>query len=672
MNILDQEALDTLAKHIQKISADAQIKGVILATAKADFLAGVDLEMIGSLQDPVLAKEKSQWIKALFRKLECLPKPVVACLQGTALGGGIELALSCHCRLALASDRRVMGLPEVTLGLLPGAGGTQRLIRLIGLEAAMPLLVEGKKFSANEAKAFGFVQGTFADPAQMREAAISWIRTNPAACQPWDKKNFRWPAPDPLGAQAAQLFMVAPAMVNQKTWGNSPAALHILSCMYEGSRLDFERACIVESEYFAKCVVSVEAKNLMQCLWTDLQEIKKGGRRPKGIEKQEIKKVGVVGTGMMGAGIAYSVAAAGAKVVLLDVDLEKAKQGKAYSQQVSEKLVARGSMSPSMAQELLLRIDTTSHYESFADCDLVIEAVFEDRALKMGIYQRLEAILKSDAIVASNTSTLPISGLSASMSHPERFIGLHFFSPVERMQLVEIIAGRVSSPTTIARSFDFVQQIDKIPILVNDSRGFYTSRCFKTFVLEGLALLAEGQNPVLIEKASRLAGMPVGPLALTDELNHSLLVSIHEQTKKDLATEGHAAPSELGYEPLYKMIELGRSGRKSGAGFYDYQGDGTKRLWPGLRELFPRKPDMDVADMIDRLIWVQSLEALRCMQENVVLSSGDANIGSLFGWGFPAHRGGAIQFVQSLGKKTFLSRASELADRYGPRFLLES
>ncbi|WP_052452494.1 3-hydroxyacyl-CoA dehydrogenase NAD-binding domain-containing protein [Noviherbaspirillum autotrophicum] len=670
MNVLNDELTGPFAQAIAAIDADKSIKGIIITSGKKEFLAGADIDKLYQITEPQQAFNLAQEFKSMLRRLERCGRPVVAALNGTALGGGLELALACHHRIALNNPKAKFGLPEVKLGLLPGGGGTQRLARLIGIQPALPLLLEGKELRAEQAKQQGILHELATDRDEMMAKAKAWCLANPQAVQPWDDKKFRWPGGDSKSPANAQLWSIAPSMASAKTFGNYPAATNIMSCVFEGGIVDFDTACEVESRYFANGALSQEAKNMIGTMWFQLNAINKGKSRPQGVPKSTVNKVGILGAGMMGAGIAYVSAKAGIDVVLLDVNVEHAEKGKAYSAGLLDKAIKRGRETTEGKQALLARIATTANVEDLAGCDLVIEAVFEDRQIKADMTKKTEAVLAADAVFASNTSTLPITGLAQASVRPANFIGLHFFSPVDKMPLVEIIVGEKTSQETLARGFDYVQQIRKTPIVVNDARGFYTSRVFGTYVMEGLKLLMDGQHPRAIEMAGLQAGMPVGPLALHDEVSLSLSWHIMEQTRKDFEAEGKPLVAHPAAAGLRKMVcELDRPGKKTGKGFYDYPQGQPKQLWAGLRDAFPlAERQLPQKDLIERLMFVQANEAAKCFEEHVVLTVADANIGSIFGWGFAPFQGGALQYINAYGVDHFVRRAKDLAERFGEYF----
>ena len=669
-NVINDVLLNALKNVSEKLFSDDNLAGIIITSKKKDFLAGADIDKLFQATDP---KELMEWIenyKAILRKLETMDKPLVAAINGSALGGGYEITLTCHYRVAVNNPKIKIGLPEAKLGVLPGGGGTQRLPRMIGIQNALPLLLEGKEFNPERALNQGLIDELADDVPDMMEKAKKWILTHPESKQPWDQPNFKWPGGDNHDPIISQLWAVAPSMMNQKTRGNYPAAQNILSCVYEGGWIDFDTACRVESRYFVNTATGKIAKNMINAFWYQLNAINKGKSRPEGFEKRRVKKVGILGAGMMGSGIAYVAADVGVEVVLKDLSKEIAEKGKQYSAKLLEKQVSKGRNTPEKKAEVLNRILTTEKSDDLKGCDLIIEAVFEDRELKAEVTKEAEAQIVETAFFASNTSTLPITGLAEKSARPHNFIGLHFFSPVDRMPLVEIIVGKKTSKETLARAFDFIQQIKKTPIVVNDSRGFYTSRVFATYPMEGIALLKEGQHPRAIESAGLQAGMPVGPLALMDEISISLSLHIIEQTKKDFAEDGREYVAHPGNEVVIKMVrEFNRSGKKDKKGFYEYPQEGKKYLWPELQRHFPPAvQELSQKEMMTRMMFIQAIEAARCFEENVVTSVADANIGSIFGWGFAPFKGGALQFINDYGVNDFVGKAEELAVKYGPRF----
>jgi len=670
MNVIGDGFTESFAAMTDSFINDESVKGLILTSGKETFVVGADIDQLATIKTAEQAFELAEDLKGSLRKLETSGKPVVAALTGTALGGGLELALACHYRIAIDAPKMKLGLPEVKLGLLPGGGGTQRLPRLVGIQAALELMTQGKELRPANAKDMGLIDAIATDKVDMLKQAKEWIKANPSAQQPWDKKGFKIPGGDSKHPQVVPVFSVAPAMANQKSHGNYPAITHIMSCVFEGCLVDIDTGLEIESRYFAACVLSVESKNMINTLWTQLNNIKKNQSRPQGFERTQSKKVGILGAGMMGAGIAYVTAKACIDVVLLDTEIAGAEKGKAYSAKILDKAISRQRATLEQKQALLDRIKPTVSYDDLADCDLIIEAVFENRDIKAKCTQHSEAVIAKTAVFASNTSTLPITGLAKASTRPNQFIGLHFFSPVDKMPLVEIIMGEQTDDATLAKAFDYVLQIGKTPIVVNDSRGFYTSRVFGTYVSEGIAMLGEGVHPRRIEVAGTKAGMPMPPLALQDEVSLSLALHVSEQQQLDMAAEGKSTPVRPSYEILKTLVkEYNRAGKKSGKGFYEYSDNGDKYLWPELMKLYPPKTEQPPQqDLVDRLMFIQVNESAKCYEENVVRSVADANIGSIFGWGFAPHQGGTLQFINAMGIDAFIARSRELAATYGERF----
>ncbi|TAK46080.1 MAG: 3-hydroxyacyl-CoA dehydrogenase [Betaproteobacteria bacterium] len=643
------------------------IAGVIITSAKSTFFAGAELKELvkATPQDGPKVFEEVERLKKSLRALEKLGKPVIAAINGSALGGGWEIALAAHCRIVLDDPRIQLGCPEVTIGLIPGGGACVKMTRLLGLQGAFPYLVEGRLLRPREAADLKLIQGLAANRDDLMRMAREWIRANPAPIQPWDDEKYRMPGGAPSSPQVSQMLAIAPAMLVEKTRGLYPAPEAIMSAMVEGTYVDFDTAMRIESRYFARIATGAVAKNMISAFFFNLNAIKSGASRPKDVPRWKAAKVGILGAGMMGGGIAWASASRGIPCVLKDVSQEKADAGKAYS----EKLLAKRKR-PDGA-EILGRIQPTARAEDLRGCDLIIEAVFEKRDLKAQVTKEAEPMLAPDGIFASNTSTLPITGLAQASAKPANFIGLHFFSPVDKMKLVEIIKGAQTSPETLARAYDYVLQINKTPIVVNDSRGFYTSRTFGTFVQEGCAMLAEGIPAAVIENAARFAGMPVGPLAVIDETSMSLSVHVMEQTIADLKAEGKPLPPpHPGQDVIVRMVkEFKRPGRAAGGGFYDYPKEGRKTLWPELARIFG-KPAVayDFEELKERILYRQAIETARCLEEGVLTTAHDGNIGSIFGIGFPAWTGGALQYVNFIGAAKFVQRADALARTYGARF----
>ncbi|MBV4550974.1 enoyl-CoA hydratase/isomerase family protein [Pseudomonas sp. SWRI102] len=670
MNAMYREAMAICVARL--IAEKDSIAGVIVTSAKKTFFAGGDLNELVKVgkHEAQAFYETVLGLKAQLRALETFGKPVVAAINGAALGGGWEICLACHHRVALDHPSVQIGLPEVTLGLLPGGGGVVRMVRLLGLEKALPYLLEGKRVGPQQAQQVGLIDELAADRDELLAKSRAWILANPSAAQPWDGKGYRMPGGTPADPAVAQMLAIAPSILRSKTQGCLPAPEKILCAAVEGAQVGFDAAHLIETRYFTELVTGQVAKNLIGTFWFQLNEIKAGGSRPQGFTPFRTNKIGVLGAGMMGAGIAHVSAMAGIDVVLKDIDLAAAQKGKARSAALLDKKVARGQLTDGQRDATLARIHPTDSDADLAGCDLIIEAVFEDRSLKTSVSAAAQAVAGPDAVIASNTSTLPISGLAMAVPDPSKFIGLHFFSPVEKMPLVEIIKGARTSDETLARGFDFVLQIDKTPIVVNDSRGFFTSRVFGTFINEGIAMLGEGVSASMIETEARKAGMPVGPLAVSDEVSLSLMSHIRTQTAKDLQAEGKAPTEHPAFAVIDWLLETDkRAGKAAGAGFYEYPAQGQKYLWPGLKNRF-EKPDRQIPpqDIRERLLFIQALETVRCVEEGVVTSTADANVGSVFGIGFAAWTGGALQFINQYGVQAFVARAQYLADQYGERF----
>ncbi|AGZ28449.1 3-hydroxyacyl-CoA dehydrogenase NAD-binding domain-containing protein [Burkholderia pseudomallei] len=667
-NVLNGESCEAFFAAAARALQDAAVKGMLVTSAKPDFIAGGDLEWLQASDSAETLFARTCELHRALRALETGGKPVAIAMPGSALGGGLEIALAGHYRVAADNPKARFGLPEVTLGLLPGGGGTQRLPRLVGVQASLPLLLEGKRLKAADALAAGILHAVVPAGEEIA-AARAWLldASRRTATQPWDAKGFRIPGGALTHPSVQQVFMAANALARQKTYGNYPAVANILSCVYEGLLTDLDTGLKTEARYFVKAVLSPEAKAMIRTLFFGMNEANKLAARPAGVPTQRYRKVGVLGAGMMGAGIAYVSAKAGLDVVLIDTGEEAAARGKDYSRKLVDKQVQRGRLAREKADALLAKIVPTTDFARLDGAQLVIEAVFEDRAIKADVTRRSEAVLAPDALFASNTSTLPITGLAQASARPANFIGLHFFSPVDKMPLVEVIVGRDTSEATLARALDYVKTIGMTPIVVNDSRGFYTSRVFSTYVLEGLAMLAEGVAPALIENAGLLAGMPVGPLALTDEVSSELIHKITRQTRADLGDAYVARPGE---DVAARMVELGRLGRKARLGYYDYPASGGKKaLWPGLAQEFPLAAEQpDVAALIERLVTVQAVETARCLEERVLTTARDADVGAILGWGFPAFRGGPASYIHGVGVDAFVATCDRLAARHGARF----
>ncbi len=688
-NTMNARFIDDFSATVDRIEAEKEsIKGVVLTSAKKSFFGGGDLKSMikaGPDQADELF-ERSMSIKGRMRALETCGVPVVAAQNGAAPGGGLEHArASTHRDNADARGAKV-GLPEVTLGLLPGGGGIVRTVRMFGLAQAVPnILMSGRSFAPDKALKAGLVDEVV-EPEKLLDAAKAWIKTDPEASQPWDRKGWTLPGGTISDPALAGVLPSFPANMRKQTKGApSPAPRAIMAAAVEGSQVDFATAEKIEARYFVSLVTGPIAKNMIQAFFFDMQHCSSGGARPKAADGSEIPrtqftKVGVLGAGMMGAGIAYVCAKAGIEVVLKDVEQASADKGKAYSESIEAKALERGRTTQEKSDALLARITPTTDPQALAGCDLVIEAVFESPELKKKVFQEIEDIVAPDALLGSNTSTLPITDLATGVKRPEDFIGLHFFSPVDKMQLVEIIKGDKTTPETLAKAIDLTLAIRKIPIVVNDSRGFYTSRVIGTFVNEAIGMLAEGIEPATIEQAGRIAGYPAAPLQLSDELNLNLMVKIRQATRDAAEAAGEEFVPDAVDQVILKMVEeLERSGRAAGAGFYEYADGKRAGLWSGLREAFNTSPDNapPLQDLIDRMIFAEVLETQKCVDEGVIVDDADANIGSIIGIGFPAWTGGTRQYAKNYsepgakvatGYKGFVARAEELAAKYGERF----
>ena len=671
MNVLTPGFRRDLAELVEKVATDPAVKGAVLGSAKSSFMAGADIkDMSGAFERGLTASEAARFsgqLNTLLRRLETCGKPFAAAVNGVALGGGFEVALACHYRVIADDPKAGVGFPEVKIGLLPGAGGTQRTPRMIGIPEALRLISEGRQLGPQDALKKGLVNEV-APAGEILERARQWVLKGGKGVQPWDVKGFKVPGgAGMLSPAAAQTFMVGTALAAKMTNRNYPAPAAILSAVYEGTQLPMDAALAIESKYFGQLLSGPVARNLMRTMFINKGQADKLVRRPAGPPKSQVRRLGILGAGMMGAGIAHVSALAGIDVVLLDSTQELADKGKDYSRQLLAKDVGRGKKTQEAADAVLARIKATTSYEDLAGCDLVIEAVFEKREIKADVTAKAEAVIPKNAVFASNTSTLPITGLAQASKRPAQFIGIHFFSPVEKMPLVEIIVGKKTSDDTLARALDYVAQLRKTPIVVNDSRGFYTSRCFGTFVNEGIAMLAEGVSPALIENGAKLAGMPVGPLAVSDEVSIDLSWKVMRQTEADL---GRRYQKPVSYDVVQKFVEeLKRPGRRFGAGFYEYPKDGKKHLWPGLAEVFPPAAVQPTLEEVkERFLCIQALETARCMEECVLTTAAEADLGSILGWGFPAWTGGTLSYVDMLGVREFVARCERLAKRHGKRF----
>jgi len=680
MNVLSGASMKDLGAIVEEVTKNDDIKGVVLTSAKKAFGAGADLGEMGSSAGSGTGKlTREQKLKQqydrhmgfthLLRTMETGGKPWAAAINGLAMGGCFEVTLACHYRVAVDDDSIQLALPEAKVGLLPGGGGTQRLPRLIGAADALPLLLQGKSVRPRKAAEMGIVHK--AVPAkQLIAEAKRWIKEEGDAEQPWDKKGFKVPGGSPYDKGNGTTFVVGNALLKKTTYGNYPAQINIMKCVYEGTQVPIDAGLRIEARYFIDLLNRPESKNMIRSLFLSNQELQKGARRPAGIERKKVQKLGMLGAGMMGAGIAYVSAKVGMEVVLIDADQAGADKGKAYSEDLLDKAIAKGRETEEGKAALLERITATTDYDQLKGCDLVIEAVFEDRGVKAEVTKKAEAVIAPGAIYGSNTSTLPITGLAKASERPGNFIGIHFFSPVDRMPLVEIILGKETSDEALALAIDYVAQIKKTPIVVNDSRGFYTSRCFGTYVSEGVEMLASGIAPAIVDNVGRMTGMPRGPLELSDDVALDLAHRVRTQTKKDLGDKY----LETAADPLMEamVVDRGRLGRKNGKGFYDYPAEGKKRLWPGLYDLVDIKVTSTTPEMVEglkkRLLYRQAIEAARCFEEQVVTDVRDADVGSIMGWGFAPYTGGPLSLIDTVGAKAFVEACDTFADELGDRF----
>ncbi|MGE5367498.1 MAG: 3-hydroxyacyl-CoA dehydrogenase NAD-binding domain-containing protein [Betaproteobacteria bacterium] len=682
MNVIDAKVMDELSAIIEQTTADAAVKGVVITSGKDAFCAGADLTMLEGLsrafaelaasqgEEAAMMRffEESRRWSVLCRRIETCGKPWVAALNGTALGGGFELALACHCRIAADNPRMRVGQPEVKVGLIPGAGGTQRIARMMPPSDALQFLLKGDQVQLARAKAMKLID-TVVPKADLIKTAKEWIKAGGSAKAPWDVDGFKLPGGPVYSKAGIMVFTPANAIYRRETYDNYPAARAILQVVYEGLQLPMDQALRVESRWFAKILRSPEAAAMIRTLFVSMQELNKGARRPANVPVKQLQRIGVIGAGFMGGAIAYVSALAGLNVVLIDRDPETAEKGKAHSHKLVTDQINRGRATTADRDALLARITATADFVALKDCDLVIEAVFEDRKIKEEVISRTQNVLGEEAIFGSNTSTLPITSLAAAFKDRARFIGIHFFSPVERMMLVEIIMGKETGDAALAMALDFARTIRKTPIVVNDSRGFYASRVVGTYLREGHLMLTEGVPPALIENVARMAGMPVGPLSLTDEVAVDLAWKILKATEADL---GAAVVDPKQKALLAEMVEKrSRFGRKNGKGFYDYPQNAPKRLWPGLADLQPNRlnvDDIDVAMLKRRLLGIQALESARCIEDRVVTDVREGDVGSILGFGFAPFTGGTISYIDGMGVKNFVQMCNDLAKAYGERF----
>ena len=682
MNVITTAVIEELGAVVDKVTADAAIKGVVVTSGKDAFCGGADLAMLegmgavfanlvrtkGEEAAAAFIFEESRKLSLVYRRIETSGKPWVCALNGTAMGGGFEFALACHYRVASDNPKTRLGLPEIKIGLFPGAGGTQRVARMLQPADALQFLLKGDQLKTDRAKAMKLIDAVVPQ-ADLIKAAKDWIKAGGKAKAPWDIDGFRLPGGPVYSKAGMMTFPAANAIYRRETYDNYPAARAILQVVYEGLQVPFDTALRIESRWFAKILRSPEAAAMIRSLFVSMQDLNKGARRPANEPPTSLKKIGVVGAGFMGAGIAQVSAGAGLEVVLIDRDQETADKGKAGLHKALSDRVMKGRMKGAERDELLARISPSADYGALKDCDLVIEAVFEDRKIKSEVIAKIQAVIGDKTIFASNTSTLPITSLASEFKDPARFIGIHFFSPVDRMMLVEIILGKQTGNKALAASLDYVRAIRKTPIVVNDSRGFYTSRVVGTYIREGHLMLTEGVPAPMIENVGRMAGMPVGPLSLNDEVAVDLAWKILKATEADL---GAKAIDPRQKKLLEEMVEKrGRFGRKNGKGFYDYPASGPKKLWPGLAELQPKQLDpekIDIAELKLRLLGIQALETSRCFEEKVLTDVREADVGSILGFGFAPFSGGTLSWIDMMGTKRFVERLRKLEKKYGERF----
>jgi 3-hydroxyacyl-CoA dehydrogenase/enoyl-CoA hydratase/3-hydroxybutyryl-CoA epimerase len=684
MNVLDPTSVEELEAIVKQTTGDAAVKGVVITSSKEAFCAGADLSMLEAMtqaharalkeRDELAANQmlfdQSRRFSMIFRAIETSGKPWVAAINGLALGGGFELTLSCHYRVASDNPKTRLGFPEIKVGLFPGAGGTQRVPRIVQPQDAMQLLLKGEAVNLARAKALNLIHAVV-PPADMIKAAKDWIKGGGKAVAPWDEKGFKLPGGPVFSKAGMMMFPAGNAIYRRETYDNYPAARAIMSCVYEGLQLPIDAALRVESRYFTQVLRSKEAAAMVRSLFLSMQELNKGARRPAGVPATRVKKLAVIGAGFMGASVGYVSARAGIDVVLVDRDQASADKGKAHAQSVIDDLVKKGRASEKDREATLARITPTADYNAISDCDLVIEAVFEDRKVKAETYAKAQPLLKSGATFASNTSTLPITSLAESFKDQDKFVGIHFFSPVERMMLVEIILGKNTGDAALAAALDYVRQIGKTPIVVNDSRGFYANRCVGRYVAEGNEMFLEGVPPAMIENCAKMAGMPVGPLSLSDEVALDLGLKIMKATEADL---GANAINQDQKKLMVEMVEKqGRLGRKNGKGFYDYpeKGKGQKSLWPGLSALQPRQLDpdtLDVEELKQRFLVAQAVEAARTVEDHVIIDPREADVGSILGFGFAPFTGGTLSYIDFMGTKKFVELCRKLEKKYGSRF----
>ena len=682
MNLITESAIDELESLVDHVAAEAGIKGCVITSGKETFSGGADLSMIrniaaeyqkllqdkGEVEATRLFFEATRRLSLVYRKLETCGKPFVAAINGLCLGGAFELALACHYRVVADSDKACVGLPEIKIGIFPGAGGTQRVARLMPTGDALQMLLKGEQIKPKAAKAMNLVH-EIAPSAELIERAKAWIKAGGKAIAPWDEANFKLPSGKIFSPQGMMIWPAANAIYRRETFDNYPAAKALLHSVYEGLQMPIDIGLRIESRWFAKILRSPEAMNMIRSLFVSMGELNKGARRPARIPSAAIKQVGILGAGFMGAGIAYVTALAGINVVLIDRDQAAADKGKAFCDKMISSQVLKGRALNADKEALLARIKPSADYHDLAGSDLVIEAVFEDRAVKAEATRNVQEVLGAETIFASNTSTLPITSLAEAYAKPENFIGIHFFSPVEKMRLVEVILGTKTNDRALALALDYIRAIRKTPIVVNDGRGFYANRCVGNYIREGHLMLNEGVLPAMIETTAKMAGMPVGPLALNDEVALDLALKILETTKQELGER--AVDPAQGKLLKTLVIEHGRLGRKNGKGFYDYPEKGQKTLWPGLAELQTTHLDpdtIDIEELKQRFLVAQALEAARTMEEGIVTDPREADVGSIIGFGFAPFTGGTLSYIDGMGAASFVSLCNRLKQQHGPRF----
>ncbi len=681
MNVFTESVLDELEAIRAQTAGDAAVKGVVITSGKKDFSAGADLNMLQRMMALFEAEREKNpegaaqalfdnagRMSALFRRIETSGKPWVAAIGGTAMGGAFELALACHGRVASNAEATKLALPEVKVGIFPGAGGTQRVARLCDTQAALEMLTSGKTLTPAKAKGMNLVHAVVPQD-ELIETAKAMIRDGLKPVAPWDEKGFKLPGGPVYSAAGANLWPPAAAILKRETYGNYPAAAAILKAVYEGLLLPIDLALKVELRWFTHILQTKEAAAMVRSLFVSLQELNKGARRPQQFPPTVFSKVGVLGAGFMGAGIAYVTAKAGIATVLVDRDQAAAEKGKAHSEGLIAGEIKKGRAKAEDKEKLLGLITPTDDANELAGCDLVIEAVFEDSTVKAEAIAKAGAVLSGEAVFASNTSTIPITSVAKNFSRPENFIGLHFFSPVDKMLLVEIIIGEETGDRALSLAFDYVRAIRKTPIVVNDTRGFFVNRCVLRYMAEAYDMLIAGVPAPMIENAARMAGMPVGPLALTDETAIDLAQKIFHQTVRDL---GDKAVDKNQMRLIDRMVdEHGRLGRKNGKGFYDYPAKpAKKKLWPGLKDLYPQlAPEkVDVAELKSRFLVTVALEAARAFEEGIVSDPREADVGSILAFGFAPYSGGALSLIDGMGMAEFLKLSARLEKKFGKQF----